>query len=51
MGGEHATGVIDVDDETLEDLKNLDLPVVERALQRIFAPSEPEGLQGFQSAP
>ncbi|MEV0616256.1 hypothetical protein AB0I81_23275 [Nonomuraea sp. NPDC050404] len=48
MGGEWATGVIDVDEETLEDLKDLDLPVLTRALQRISSQGAP--VADFQSA-
>ncbi|MEU8365196.1 hypothetical protein AB0C27_55200 [Nonomuraea sp. NPDC048882] len=48
MGGEHATGVIDVDEATLEDLKDLDLPVLTRALQRISGQSTT--VAGFSSA-
>ncbi|MEU8397055.1 hypothetical protein AB0C28_17840 [Nonomuraea sp. NPDC048892] len=48
MGGEHATGVIDVDEATLEDLRDLDLPVLTRALQRISSPSAT--VAGFTSA-
>ncbi|MEV5893236.1 hypothetical protein [Nonomuraea fuscirosea] len=48
MGGEGATGVIDVDEATLEDLKNLDLPVLTRALERISSTSAT--VAGFTSA-
>jgi hypothetical protein len=48
MGGEWATGVIDVDEETMEDLKDLDLPVLMRALQRISGRGDE--VAGFQSA-
>jgi hypothetical protein len=48
MGGEWATGLIDVDEEILEDLKDLDLPVLTRALERISSQSGP--IADFQSA-
>jgi hypothetical protein len=48
MGGEGATGVLDVDETTLEDLRNLDLPVLTRALERISSTSAT--VAGFTSA-
>ncbi|MEV4072232.1 hypothetical protein ACGFJC_24535 [Nonomuraea fuscirosea] len=48
MGGESASGIIDLDEKTLEDLKNLDLPVITRGLRRLSSRSQT--VAGFQSA-
>lgn len=48
MGGEHENGVLDIDESTLEDLRNLDLPVLKRALERISSTSAT--IAGFTSA-